>query len=347
MAFQEEYEALEEEFRSQVARDNEELGIESSFVRNLRPEGPVDFVLIAMEPSTGARRKGARRLEEDLQPEYNFSRSTEDFILHSCIREYLCGEGQSYYLTDLSKGAIKTRQAGRKRQEKYERWYPLLRKELRLVAKPGARIIAIGNVVADFLADKGLCERVAKVLHYSPSAAGHREKAIQRWREDFSEYSQNIDGGALEKTARDILQEAYSEAEDRNLIERVIERRIREHKHGSKLMESESRKKLLFCYRNEFQDLRTASHIVLAHPDDWRAGGEGSKAIDGGSNPIVELVAGVEVRVKQSARAKDFRGRIGTVLSADVPGKGTQVEVNGVRKWMSSNNLEAVEDLSR
>ena len=51
---------------------------------------------------------------------------------------------------------------------KYERWYPLLKKELRLLAKPGkTRIIAIGNVVRDFLKSKSLCHSIEKVIHYS------------------------------------------------------------------------------------------------------------------------------------------------------------------------------------
>ena len=98
----------------------------------------------------------------------NFSWSVEDFILHYCLREYLCQDGETYHLTDLAKGGMTIRLAGEQRQARYDRWYPLIEKELRLLTKQGGtRLIAIGNVVADFLRKKPLCERVEKVLHYT------------------------------------------------------------------------------------------------------------------------------------------------------------------------------------
>ena len=54
MTFSEQYLALEEKFHHQVEKDRQECGIESWFVHNIEPEGPViDFVLVAMEPSSG------------------------------------------------------------------------------------------------------------------------------------------------------------------------------------------------------------------------------------------------------------------------------------------------------
>ena len=152
-SFQEEYQALECEFRARVDQDNAYHGAQSVYLPNLAPQGPVDFVLVAMEPSTGG---GAGELKKGkaFSPK-NFSGSVEDFILHCCIREYLCGGGRTYHLTDLSKGAMLTRHAADKPEERYRRWYPLLKKELKLVAKPNAPMIAIGNVVHGFLDQPG------------------------------------------------------------------------------------------------------------------------------------------------------------------------------------------------
>ena len=44
MTFSEKYGELEREFQEQVERDNTELGIESSYVHNFIPRGPVDYV---------------------------------------------------------------------------------------------------------------------------------------------------------------------------------------------------------------------------------------------------------------------------------------------------------------
>ena len=264
MTFSEDYEALEHEFCLQVGKDNKELGIESTFLHNIRPQGPVDFVLIAMEPSTGVSLKETGHSEENPQITKNFSWSTEDFILHFCIRKYLCQGEQTYYLTDLSKGAMKVGGANAKRQQKYERWFPLLKRELRLVAKPRAtRIIAIGNVVADFLRHERLCERIEKVLHYSPQAARYRKEGIQRWIERLPKFCQNIDRNAFEETIKGVLEEAYEDGLPDKSLSSWVQKRIKEHRHVSKLMSSDSKKMLMFYYKNMFENIRTAPHIVL------------------------------------------------------------------------------------
>lgn len=178
MTFGEKYAALERGFKRQGEKDNKELGIKSLFLPNIRPEGPVDFVLLAQEPSLGGGglAKGGEKIK---QGDWNFSGSFEDFILHFCIREYLCQGGKNYHLTDLAKGAMAVKVAGLKPEVRYDRWYRLLEKELRLVAKPGARVILIGGKVEDFLKDKKLDWSRSRILHYSQQAAGFRGKAAK------------------------------------------------------------------------------------------------------------------------------------------------------------------------
>lgn len=218
----------------------------SSFLRNIRPEGPVDFVLVAREPSLS----GGKLHEEDR----NFSSSIEDFILHFCIRNHLCKGAETYYLTDLSKGAMAVERAIDDSLRRYESWYPLLKEELRIVAKPGkTRIIAIGKDAKDFLSSKNLCEDVEKVLHYSWRATRHREKAIQCWTDSFSELSETVEMDDIVKTARCVWTEIeHSENE--------IERRVKQLQRGRL---TESKKKLMFYYQNRFEELRTAPHIIL------------------------------------------------------------------------------------
>ena len=258
MTFRERISALEKKFCQQVEDDREKHGIVSSFVHNIEPQGPVDFVLVAMEPSLGVRQKKDEYPEDSSQIERNFCWSTEDFILHFCIREYLCQAGQTYHLTDLSKGGMAVRKAKENPRPKYERWYPLLKKELQLVAKPGeTRIIAIGNVVRDFLRGKHLCESLETILHYAPTAAGHRNRKIQPWKESFPKFCEGFDGSTFEKSVVEVLKEAKMES--------YIDHRLKVPGNKSKL--TESRMKLIFYYKNRFEELRTTNHTLLKFQD--------------------------------------------------------------------------------
>ena len=250
MTFSEKYSVLECKFQEQVARDNKDLGIRSSYAHNFVPGGPVDYVLIAMEPSTGGPRKDP---VDSCQIARNFSLSVEDFIFHYCIREYLCQSDETYHLTDLAKGGMTTKLAEKDRQCRYERWFPLLEKELRLLTKPGGtRMIAIGKVVANFLRKKSLCDSVQRVLHYSPSAAGHRDKAIEPWRKHFPEFSRSVDRDAFEESIEKVLLDAKMDS--------FIGHRPKGHKPYTL---TESRKKLMFYYKNRFKELGGDPRIFL------------------------------------------------------------------------------------
>ena len=259
--FREQYEALEKKFCERVQADFDEFGLSSSLLRNIRPEGPADYVLIAMEPSLG----GGKRSEGDARPpeweeaqkrtNRNFSHSIEDFILHFCIRKYLCGEGETYHLTDLSKGAMSVSDAASKSKERYERWYSLLKEELQLVAESReTRVIAIGSEVAEFLSHKDLCDSTEKILHYSRRAGGSRESAIKPWKPRFPEFCDTVSLSDIEETAKSVCKQAgYSE----NTISRIM-RRLQK---GAGL--TEPRKKLMFLYKKRFEELRSSPDIVL------------------------------------------------------------------------------------
>ena len=261
MTFIEQYLALEKKFRQQVEEDRK-FGIESSFLSNIEPRDHVDFVLVAMEPSTGVSGKmPLDRLDGKPRKDKNFCWSTEDFVFHFAIRNYLCPSGKTYHLTDLSKGAMKVREAKKKRQEKYERWYPLLKEELRLVSNSErTRIIAIGNVVHEFLKSKSLCDSIERVIHYSPQGWPARKKAIQPAKDRFSEFDSAIDVDAFEGTVRDVLEQAGT---DRQYIDFMLEKNV----NKSKL--TESRRKSLFYYKNIFEELRCSDRITLKHTDEW------------------------------------------------------------------------------
>ena len=251
MTFREQYSDLERDFQEQVERDNKEKSLCSSYVPNRTPSGPVDYVLIAMEPSKGQPGKDI----ESSEIARNFSWSVEDFILHYCVREYLCQGGETYHLTDLAKGGMTTTLADKDRWDRYERWYPLLQKELKLLGKDsGTRIIAIGKVVAEFLGSKGLCKRVERVLHYSPQMAPHREKAIRPWREHFDEFCRTVDKEAFNRSIEAVLRDA-------DMASYIGHRpQGREPRPGDL---TPSRMKLMFYYKNRFGEIRNSSDSIL------------------------------------------------------------------------------------
>ena len=133
MTFGERVRDLERCFGAFAERDG------SVYLPNFMPTGPVDYVFIGMEPSLGAWASSLEKAKAKIAAGFrNFMWSMEDFILHTSARHYLCEPGQTYYVTDISKGAMSVKRANLDRTVRYERWFPLLVQEIDLVAKPDA-----------------------------------------------------------------------------------------------------------------------------------------------------------------------------------------------------------------
>jgi len=135
------------------------------FLPNPEPLGPVEYVFVCMEPSLCRRARSPgeakARVEAGIR---NFVSSVEDFILHFCIRQYLCEPAEHYHITDLSKGAMLVERASIDRSPRYDRWYGPLVEELDLVAKPGAGIFAVGNAVAQHLTRREFPRPITRVV---------------------------------------------------------------------------------------------------------------------------------------------------------------------------------------
>ena len=250
MTFNDDYALLERKFQEQVIADNKELGIESSYTPNFKPPGPVDYILVATEPSTGVPSK---RNEEAAEEPLNFSWSVEDFILHYCIRNYLCSKSETYHLTDLAKGGMRNEDAAKQPTERHNRWYPLLEEELRLLTKQGkTRLIAIGKVAGDFLRDKYLCADLQRVLHYTRTAASHRRKKIAPWINSFPEYRDSFSKEDFDRSIAQVFKDAN--------LESYIPRRP---EGGKPYTLTESRMMLMFYYMNRFGQLKNDPKILL------------------------------------------------------------------------------------
>ena len=249
MDFQEKYQALEKKFREQVEEDLECHGTQSEFLPNLAPKGKVDFVLVAMEPSGGKSQEEVAK--NPLLSPKNFSGSVEDFILHYCLQNYLCGDGRDCYLTDLSKGSMPINEAAVDRYRRYKRWYPLLEEEIELVAKSGTPIIPIGNYVHGFLAERRKTDLHANILHYSQSAGGARKKIPSLYPDEYHDFRETVSWCEIEDTVRRVL--------EKNDMPERIKPRIEKFRRGAKL--TESRKKLIFTYKVQFARIRMATGV--------------------------------------------------------------------------------------
>ena len=162
------------------------------FLPNPAPSGPVDYTFVCMEPSLGrwapTPEAASKRIAEGFR---NFIYSLDDCILHYCASEYLCGEGQRYFVTDVSKGAMLVNRAGKERAERYNRWHHLLTDELDLLLRPSGRVIAVGSAVANHFQDHCLRD-FSTIMHYSRLAAAGRNAAIVGREDEFRAYRESV-----------------------------------------------------------------------------------------------------------------------------------------------------------
>ena len=262
MTFKEDYTTLEREFCEQVEQDRKR-GIESRFLHNTEPKSPVDFVLIGQEPSRGPNDCIRNPPPGKSKPWRNFAVARDNYILHFCAMNYLCQEGETYYITDLRKGQMYIKDAYVNWTKRTDEWFPLLKKELRLVAKPGqARIIALGRKVQNFLNPqkrrKYLCEQIERVPHFSGAAAWVVNKEVQKiscWEAKFEKFRDEFDGGTLEESIMRVLKEA-------DMDEYICEK-LKGAGDKHRLTKSKRLMKLAFLYKHKFKELRTRDDIIL------------------------------------------------------------------------------------
>ena len=257
MSFSQRYEDLERKFCEQVQKDFDDCCLESVMLRNIKPDGPVDFILIAQEPSGGRTLTGTRPTDwecvKDIENR-NFCGHKNDFMFHYSIRNYLCGEDQTYYLTDLSKGAMPPKQAAATSRETHKRWYPLLVEELNLVAKPGqTQVIAIGNKVHTFLKRRKEFEGIDKIIHYSGAAGGARAKAIKPYLSELPEFAETLKFDDILDATEKVLCEAEYSPESR-------QKKRQELWKGLRLTEGD--KKFVFYYKKRFEELRDSDGLI-------------------------------------------------------------------------------------
>ena len=200
-----EYSSLEQRFRDKVIKDRsrviqwvEKKGL-GVYLPCKKPKDMVDYIFVGMEPSFGwadSVEDGEKKVEEGAM---NFGSLTppDDAkapldLLKLSTKRFLCQPGETYHLTDVSKGAMPVAMADIDREQRYEEWYPLLLEEIEIVGKPGAPIIAIGKQVQNFLQQTDLEGKTSRplyaVLHYSNQAARYRKTKAEGDPEGFEAF---------------------------------------------------------------------------------------------------------------------------------------------------------------
>lgn len=241
VSFQDAYQELEKQMDLLAETDK------AAFLPNPAPEGPVNYVLICMEPSLGRWASSVEDAKARVKEGFrNFLPSDETSILHFCIRHYLCRLGERYHITDLSKGAMSVADAKNGREKRYHKWFELLKKEIDLVGNPNARIIAVGKKVSEFLGkQQAFRPPVTEVIHYSGLAGNARIKGIMGKDVKFQAFKNSVSHDDLVATAKDVLVTAGVPIE----IQEETLSRLKNFKL------TDSRRKLIFNYKEKFESI--------------------------------------------------------------------------------------------
>ena len=195
------YHNLERLFRAQVEKDKAHA-IErvvqgwGVYLPCEEPENQVDYIIVGMEPSFKWA-EGVEHAEKKITGGFrNFGWPDNDreplaLFLRS-IKRFLCQAGETYHLTDVSKGAMPVTVAALDRARRYEEWYTLLQEEIAIVGKPGAPVIAIGKYVETFLQQRDLKGNTGRPLyaiqHYSLNASAYYKQEADRDPEGFEAF---------------------------------------------------------------------------------------------------------------------------------------------------------------
>ncbi|MDG1958146.1 MAG: hypothetical protein P8K76_00790 [Candidatus Binatia bacterium] len=216
------------------------------FLANVEPQEPVDHVLVAMEPSLGRWAKTAEDAKAKVANGFrNFVDSVDAQLVHYAVRRYLCRPGESYFVTDISKGAMLVEKAGQDRAARYDRWFPLLVEELELVGKEDCLVFALGRKVQEQLRKRSLGRKWHPLIHYSPLAASARNDAVSDKEDILERFTADFDPNDFYDVVNAVIDESG-----------VPDDYVRGTRAAANRPLSASQMKLLLSYKLEFDRVR-------------------------------------------------------------------------------------------
>jgi hypothetical protein len=217
------------------------------YIPNLIPKSHVDFIFVAMEPSFGTWARTEIEAQGKIDAGFrNFIDSWDVMAFHYCISEYLSA---SYYITDISKAAMKVKNAEKYREWIYKQWADILKEEIELIASKRCKIIPVGHTANNFISERFSDYRILdSVLHYSWSASRHRNRVPTQDQRGYAEYKKHLNPNCLVENAGRIITQQKIPLSTLRGIRNGLQRKAP--------TVTESRKKLMFSYFTVFTRLK-------------------------------------------------------------------------------------------
>lgn len=224
---------------------NKGFAFPAVYLPNFMPENEVDYFFVAMEPSFGKWESVENAKHLISNGFRNFIFSKEDFLLHYSIKKYLKA---NYHITDVSKTAMKVKDADQARKFMYNFWGEYLKLEIETLRSKEAKIIAIGGKSEDKLLKLLPNQKINKIIHFSGAARGARSSFAENHKILFNEFKEEFDNDHFVKFTDDFLNKKIENTNVKNFIKN----------HGLKKLESMNNidLQLLFSYKKEFETLK-------------------------------------------------------------------------------------------
>lgn len=151
-------------------------------------------------------------------------------------------------VTDISKGAMLVRDAKKDRERRWEAWYPSLLEEIKLLKKPGTKIIAVGREVERFLGRKDFVRIDKRVCHFSIEARGCWKRLVLSKEDEFNAFCRLIDFDDILRVAEQAMIQAKMSEDMRKTILRNLPSQL-----------SDVHKWLLFSCKIQFESFANGS----------------------------------------------------------------------------------------
>lgn len=222
---------------------------ECIYIPNPVPKQKVKYVFITMEPSFGRWARTYENAVVMLKKGFkNFLWSHDDMVFHYSISNFL---SSSYYVTDISKIAMKVNNANEFRKAIYPQWLAHLTEEIYLFAETDFKVFFVGKQAEmwtrGYFEEKNIAGTIA---HFSILAASKRIHIANQHPEEYAHFIADI---APDEISVNAFTKTLLESSLCNL-ELISEIYTRISAHGSYM--SETRKKLAFAYYMAFMNFR-------------------------------------------------------------------------------------------